>query len=81
MNPQDGDRGKPDFQARIKMKQLPIVLMLLLIMLAVTRPALAQEENPLAHAVLFTGTTGWALVGLAALLMVLFILWTRRGPN
>lgn len=63
------------------MKQLSIVLMWLLMMLAAALPALAQEENPLAQAVLFTNATGWALVGLAALLMLLFILWTRRGPN
>ena len=44
-------------------------------------PALAQEENPLANAVLFTGATGWGMVGVAVLLMILFILWARRGPQ
>lgn len=63
------------------MRRLSVIMILLTAMLAAALPALAQEENPLAQAVLFTNATGWALVGLAALLMLLFVLWTRRGPN
>ena len=62
------------------MKRLLIVLTLLLAMLAAALPALAQED-PLANSVLLPNTVGWALAGLAVLLMLLFILWTRRNPN
>ncbi|MBP6016080.1 MAG: hypothetical protein KA586_05115 [Candidatus Promineofilum sp.] len=63
------------------MRRLSALTILLTALFAAAQPALAQEENPLAHAVLFDNVTGWALVGLAALLMLLFILRTRRGPN
>jgi hypothetical protein len=49
--------------------------------LATALPALAQEEDPLANSTLLPNTVGWALVGLAILLMILFILWTRRSPG
>jgi hypothetical protein len=62
-------------------RRLSIVLTVLLATLVATLPALAQEENPLANSLLLTGGTAWAMVGLAVLLMVLFILWARRGPG
>lgn len=52
-----------------------------MIMLVAAMPAAAQGENPLDHAVLLAGTVGWIMVGLALLLMVLFVLWTRRDPG
>jgi hypothetical protein len=63
------------------MRRLSVITILLTALLATALPALAQEENPLANSVLLTAATAWGMVGLAALLMLLFILWTRRGPN
>lgn len=63
------------------MRRLPVILILLLALLTSALPALAQEEDPLANSLLFTNGTAWGLVGLALLLMLLFILWTRRGPR
>jgi hypothetical protein len=63
------------------MRRLSVFLFLSVAMAMSALPALAQEENPLANAVLFTGATGWGMVGVAVLLMILFILWARRGPN
>ncbi len=62
-------------------RRISVITILLTAMLAAALPALAQEENPLANSVLLTAATAWGMVGLAALLMLLFILWTRRGPN
>ena len=66
---------------RTMMRRLSVITILLTALLATVLPALAQEENPLANSVLLTAATAWGMVGLAALLMLLFILWTRRGPN
>lgn len=63
------------------MRRLSTIGVALLFALAATLPALAQEENPLANSTLLTGATAWGMVGLAVLLMLLFILWARRGPN
>ena len=63
------------------MRRLSFIALLLLLLLGSALPALAQEEGPLANSVLLTGSTAWALVGLAVLLMLLFVLWARRGPN
>ena len=63
------------------MRRLSVITILLATMFAAALPVLAQEENPLANAVLLTAATAWGMVGLAVLLMLLFILWTRRGPN
>ncbi|MCL4804390.1 MAG: hypothetical protein KJ046_08835 [Anaerolineae bacterium] len=46
-----------------------------------TLPALAEGEDPLANSVLLPDTVALAMVGLAILLMVFFVLWTRRGPH
>ena len=53
----------------------------MLMLLLSTLPAFASEGDPLANSVLLSGTIGWAMFGLAILMMVLFILWTRRGPQ
>jgi hypothetical protein len=50
-------------------------------MLTAALPALAQEENPLANSILLTGETALVMVGVALLLVLLFVLWTRRGPS
>ena len=63
------------------MRRISFLALLLLLILAPALPALAQEEGPLANSLLFTGGTAWALIGLAVLLVLLFILWARRGPN
>ncbi len=63
------------------MRQLTGTLLLLMTMAAAAPAAFAAEGDPLANSVLLHGVVGWAMVGLALLLMVLFILWTRRGPN
>lgn len=63
------------------MRRLTITLLLLFAMLSTALPALADEGDPLANSVLLSGMIGWAMFGLAILFMLLFILWTRRGPN
>jgi hypothetical protein len=63
------------------MRRLPVVLTMELMMLASALPALAQEEDPLINSTLLPNAVGWALTGLAVLLMILFILWTRRNPS
>lgn len=63
------------------MRRLSTIGVALLFTMAAAFPALAQEENPLAKSTLLTGSTAWAMVGLAVLLMILFILWARRGPG
>ena len=50
------------------MRRLPVILMMALMTLATALPALAQEEDPLAHSTLLPNAVGWALVGLAAAL-------------
>jgi hypothetical protein len=61
------------------MRRLSLILLLLMAM--PTLPALAQEGDPLAHSTLLPQAIGWALAGLAVLLVILFILWTRRNPG
>jgi hypothetical protein len=63
------------------MRRLPVILMTALMLLAMTLPALAQEGDPLAHSTLLPQAVGWAMAGLAVLLVILFILWTRRNPS
>lgn len=63
------------------MRRLPVGLTVMLMLLLSTLPAFASEGDPLANSVLLSGTIGWAMFGLAILMMVLFILWTRRGPQ
>ncbi len=63
------------------MRRIPFIALLLLLILGSALPALAQEEGPLANSLLLTGTTAWIMVGVTVLLMLLFILWARRGPN
>ena len=63
------------------MRRLSFIALLFLITLGSALPALAQEEHPLANSLMLTGSTAWVMVGLAVLLMLLFILWARRGPN
>lgn len=58
-----------------------IPILTLLFTLAAAPSAFASEGDPLANSVLLHGMVGWAMVGLALLLMALFILRTRRGPN
>jgi hypothetical protein len=63
------------------MRQLLNILLTLGVLFATTLPALAQEEDPWAEATLLTSSTAWVMVGLALVLMLLFLLWARRGPN
>ena len=63
------------------MRRLPLLLLTIVALLLTALPALAQEGDPLAHSVLLPGTVGFALAGLAVLLVVLFRLWTMRGPR
>lgn len=53
----------------------------MLMLLLSALPAFASEGDPLANSVLLNGTIGWAMFGLAIVMMLLFILWTRRGPQ
>lgn len=63
------------------MQRLTVLLSVMLMLLLTALPAFASEGDPLANSVLLPGTVGWAMFGLAILMMILFILWTRRGPN
>ena len=63
------------------MRRLSVILLWLAAMIMTTLPALADEGDPVAESVLLSGTIGWALAGLAVVMMLLFILWTRRGPQ
>lgn len=63
------------------MQRLTVLLSVMLMLLLSALPAFASEGDPLANSVLLPGTVGWAMFGLAILMMILFILWTRRGPN
>ena len=60
------------------MRRLSVIL---LVLLALPSAALAQRANPLEHSVLLADAVGWIMAGLALLLMVLFVLWTRRNPQ
>ncbi|HRN68883.1 MAG TPA: hypothetical protein PK205_10345 [Promineifilum sp.] len=63
------------------MRRIIPILILLFTLAAAAPAAFAAEGDPLANSVLLHGMVGWAMVGLALLLMALFILRTRRGPN
>ncbi len=63
------------------MRRIILILALLFTLAAAVPAAFAAEGDPLANSVLLHGMVGWAMVGLALLLMALFILRTRRGPN
>jgi hypothetical protein len=63
------------------MRRLPLFLMTILALLLTALPALAQEGDPLANSVLLPSAVGWALAGLAALLFLLLLLWSARGPR
>lgn len=63
------------------MRRLALIILSGMTMLVTAMPAAAQGENPLDIAVLLPGLVGWIMVGLALLLMVLFVLWTRRDPG
>lgn len=63
------------------MQRLTVLLSVMLMLLLSALPAFASEGDPLANSILLPGTVGWAMFGLAILMMILFILWTRRGPN
>ena len=63
------------------MRRLPLLLMTIVALLLTAHPALAQEGDPLAHSVLLPGTVGFVLAGLAALLFLLLLLWSARGPR
>jgi hypothetical protein len=53
----------------------------LLMLLVGALPAFAAEGEPLAEAVLLPGWFGFAMVGLALLLIVLFAGLARRGTH
>lgn len=63
------------------MRRLPVMLAVLSLILVAALPVMAEEGDPLANSVMLPGTVAWAMVGLAIVLVVLFRLWTRRGPN
>lgn len=63
------------------MRRLPLLLLTIVALLLTALPALAQEGDPLASSVLLPGVVGFALAGLAVLLVVLFRLWSSRGPR
>lgn len=63
------------------MRKLSVVLLVLLATFVAALPVLAEEGDPLANSVLLPGAVAWAMVGLAIVLIVLFRLWTRRGPQ
>lgn len=63
------------------MRRLTVTLFLLFAMPAAALPVLADEGDPLAKSVMLSGTVGWIMVGLAVVMMLLLVLWTRRGPH
>ena len=63
------------------MRRLPVILLTIWALLLTALPALAEEGDPLANSVLLPGTVGWVLFGLALLLVVIFRLWSGRGPS
>lgn len=62
-------------------RRLPEILLTIGALLLSALPALAEEGDPLANSVLLPGAVGWALFGLALLLVVIFRLWSGRGPS
>mgnify|MGYP000992989711 FL=1 len=62
-------------------RRLPVILLAILALLTAALPALAEEGDPLANSVLLPGVVGWVLFGLALLLIVVFRLWSGRGPS
>ncbi len=63
------------------MRRLPVIVIVIVMLLLTVLPALAEEGDPLANSVLLPGTVGWAMFALAIVLVVVFRLWSRRGPN
>lgn len=63
------------------MRRLPHLILTLVSLLLMALPALAQEGDPLANSVLLPNVVGWGLLGLALLLVILFRVWTMRGPR
>ncbi len=62
-------------------RRLPVILLAILALLTAALPALAEEGDPLAKSVLLPGVVGWVLFGLALLLIIVFRLWSGRGPS
>ncbi len=62
-------------------RRLPVILLAILALLTAALPALAEEGDPLANSVLLPGVVGWVLFGLALLLIIVFRLWSGRGPS
>ena len=63
------------------MRRLSVTSLTLVALLLMALPALAQQGDPLAHSVLLPNVVGWALAGLAVVLVILLRLWSRRGPQ
>lgn len=63
------------------MQRLTVSILFLLAMFLTALPALAQNGNPLEHAVLLADIVGWIMAGLAVLLAVSFSFWARRTPK
>ena len=59
------------------MKRGTVLLLTAYYLLLTFLPAAAQEEDPLATAVLLPGVVGWLMVGLAIVLMVVLSRWMR----
>jgi hypothetical protein len=64
-----------------RMRRIPVFIITILVLLAAALPVLAAEGDPLANSVLLPGVVGWALLGLALLLVIVFRLWVGRGPQ
>lgn len=62
------------------MRRLTVLFVICLALLTTALPALAQED-PLAHSVLLPNIVGWGMVGAAVMLVIIFRLWSRRGPQ
>ena len=63
------------------LRRLPVILLTIVALLLAALPALAEEGDPLANSVLLPGAVAWVLFGLALLLVVIFRLWSGRGPS
>ncbi len=61
------------------MRKFYVLLGTLVALLLGTMPALAAQEDPLAHSTLLPGALALAMVGLAIVLMVIFAMLARRG--
>lgn len=63
------------------MRRMTLFLGTLMAMLVAAAPALAQESDPLAESVLLPGWLALAMVGLALLLILIFLGLSRRGVH